>query len=279
VTGDAFDRFLYEFKKINDEPVPQSEMDDAHRAIVANFALSLEQPSQILNDWLTVQYYALPVDYWDKYPDHIGAIDAAAAQASAKKFVDLDHLQWICVGDRKEIESVLKKYGAVSVVDVTAVDRRGGSKPRPYDNRSSDRQVLLIARTMSNKTMAPTVAITSCPISPYAASPSRPNIQPPRIDPTMPTIRSTKIPIPEPFTIFPAKKPARIPMMISQRNPMCAPPQDLSVGPAPQRLLPGRLTGRHSSTNPFRSNTPRPQQRRPQARAASVPGCLRKHRG
>jgi len=119
VTGDAFDRFLYEFKKINDEPVPQSEMDDAHRAIVANFALSLEQPSQILNDWLTVQYYALPVDYWDKYPDHIGAIDAAAAQASAKKFVDLDHLQWICVGDRKEIEGVLKKYGAVSVVDVT----------------------------------------------------------------------------------------------------------------------------------------------------------------
>jgi zinc protease len=119
VTGDAFDRFLYEFKKINDEPVPQSEMDDAHRAIVANFALSLEQPSQILNDWLTVQYYGLPVDYWDKYPDHIGAIDAAAAQASAKKFVDLDHLQWICVGDRKEIEGVLKKYGAVSVVDVT----------------------------------------------------------------------------------------------------------------------------------------------------------------
>jgi zinc protease len=119
VTGDAFDRFLYEFKKINDEPVPQSEMDDAHRAIVANFALSLEQPSQILNDWLTVQYYALPVDYWDKYPDHIGAIDAAAAQASAKKFVDLGHLQWICVGDRKEIEGVLKKYGAVSVVDVT----------------------------------------------------------------------------------------------------------------------------------------------------------------
>src|SRR5580692_5489970 len=82
VTGDAFDRFLYEFKKINDEPVPQSEMDDAHRAIVANFALSLEQPSQILNDWLTVQYYALPVDYWDKYPDHIGAIDAAGVQAA-----------------------------------------------------------------------------------------------------------------------------------------------------------------------------------------------------
>ena len=119
VTGDAMDRFLYEFKKINNEPVPQDEMDDAHRAIIASFALSLEQPREILGDWLTVQYYGLPVDYWDKYPDHIAAIDAGGVQASAKKFVDLDHLQWICVGDRKEIESVLKKYGTVSVVDVT----------------------------------------------------------------------------------------------------------------------------------------------------------------
>ena len=40
-------------------------------------------------------------------------------KAAAKKFVDIDHLQWICVGDRKEIESVLKKYGTVNVVDVT----------------------------------------------------------------------------------------------------------------------------------------------------------------
>jgi zinc protease len=119
VTGDAFDRFLFEFKKLNNEAVPQTEMDDAHRAIIANFALSLEQPSQILNDWLTVQYYGLSADYWDKYPDHIGGIDAAGVEASAKKFVDLDHLQWICVGDRKEIENVLKKYGTVNVVDVT----------------------------------------------------------------------------------------------------------------------------------------------------------------
>jgi zinc protease len=119
VTGDAMDRFIYEFKKINNEPIPQSELDDAHRAIIANFALSLEQPAQIINDWLTVQYYGLPVDYWDKYPDHIGSIDAAGVQAAAKKFVDLDHLQWVCVGDRKQIQDVLAKYGKVSVVDVS----------------------------------------------------------------------------------------------------------------------------------------------------------------
>ena len=118
VTKEAADRFIYEFKKINDEPVPASELDEAHRAIVAGFALSLEQPSQIIGDWLTVQYYGLPADYWDKYPDQIFAVDAAKVQAAGKKYVDLDHLQWICVGDRKQIESVLKPYGTVTVVDV-----------------------------------------------------------------------------------------------------------------------------------------------------------------
>ena len=112
VTGEAIERFLYEFKRINNEPVPQDELDEAHRAIIANFALSLERPEQLLNDWLTVQYFGLPMDYWDKYPDHIMAIDAAAVQAAAKKYVDLNHMQWIAVGDRKQIQDVLAKYGA-----------------------------------------------------------------------------------------------------------------------------------------------------------------------
>lgn len=119
VTGDAMERFVFEFKRINNEPVPQSELDDAHRALIASFALSLEQPAQLLNDWLIVQHYGLPMDYWDKYPDHIGAIDAAGVQAAAKKFVDLAHMQWVAVGDRKQIQDTLAKYGPVTVVDVT----------------------------------------------------------------------------------------------------------------------------------------------------------------
>lgn len=118
VTDGSMTQFIYEFKRIVSEPVPESELDDAHRTIVAGFALSLEQPAQVLNDWLTSQYYGLPADYWDKYPDRVAAVDTAAVQAAAKKFVDLDHMQWVCVGDRKQIQDVLAKYGPVSVVDV-----------------------------------------------------------------------------------------------------------------------------------------------------------------
>jgi zinc protease len=117
VTEGSMTQFVYEFKRINNEPVPQAELDDARRALVAGFALSLEQPSQMLEDWLTTQYFGLPADYWDKYPDHIVAVDAAAVQAAAKKYVNLDRMQWICVGDRRQIQDVLAKYGGVTVVD------------------------------------------------------------------------------------------------------------------------------------------------------------------
>ena len=110
-------QLMYEFKRISSEPVPQIELDDARRAIVAGFALSLEQPGQILADWLAVQYFGLPTDYWDRYPDRIAAVDEAVVQASANKFVNLDHMQWICVGDQKQIQDVLMKYDPVTVVD------------------------------------------------------------------------------------------------------------------------------------------------------------------
>jgi zinc protease len=117
VTDGSMTQFVYEFRHMSSDPVPQSELDDARHSIVANFALSLEQPGRVLDNWLTVQYYGLPSDYWDRYADHIAAVDAAAVQTAASKFVDGQHMQWICVGDRTQIQETLAKYGLLSVVD------------------------------------------------------------------------------------------------------------------------------------------------------------------
>jgi zinc protease len=117
VTDGSMTQFVYEYKRIANEPVPESELDDTRRSIISSFALSLEEPSQVLSGWMNVQYYGLPADYWDTYPDRIAAIDAAAVQAAAKKYIDTSHIQWVAVGDRKQIEAVLKKYGPVTVVD------------------------------------------------------------------------------------------------------------------------------------------------------------------
>lgn len=71
----------------------------------------------LLVDWLTVKYYELPIDYWDRYAEQVAKVTPEKIQEVAKKYVDLDHVQIVCVGDAKQIEGVLEKYGPVEITD------------------------------------------------------------------------------------------------------------------------------------------------------------------
>jgi zinc protease len=117
VTDGSMHELMYEMKRIQTDPVPAQELGEAERSIIASFALSLESPETVLNAWLTVQYYGLPKDYWNTYPDLIGKVSAEQVQAAAKKYIDLAHLQIVAVGDAKQVKAALDKYGKVQVFD------------------------------------------------------------------------------------------------------------------------------------------------------------------
>src|SRR5205807_437131 len=56
VTDGSMHELLGELKRIREEVVPAEELEDSRRAIIADFALSLEKPQELLEDWLTVEY-------------------------------------------------------------------------------------------------------------------------------------------------------------------------------------------------------------------------------
>ena len=113
VTGAALDEFLKEFRKVREEPVPQEELTNAKHAMVGRFALSLENQSGILDQMMSLREYGLPADYWDTYPAKVMAVTAADVQRVAQKYIPLDNLQIVAVGDAGKIRDVLKKYGPV----------------------------------------------------------------------------------------------------------------------------------------------------------------------
>jgi zinc protease len=117
VTDGSLHELMYEFKRLRDEKVPQAELDDAKRSIVSSFALSLENPANVIVRWMDVKYYGLPADYWDHYSDEIAKVNADTVQRMAKKYIDLDHLQIVVVGDAKDVREAVSKYGAVQVFD------------------------------------------------------------------------------------------------------------------------------------------------------------------
>ena len=70
---------------MRDMPVPAKELADIKKAIVAGFALSLESPNAILNNYIDSYMYKLPADYWDKYPARIDAVTAARRPARGEE--------------------------------------------------------------------------------------------------------------------------------------------------------------------------------------------------
>ena len=125
VTGGALAEFFYELRRIRDEPVTDEELEASKRAIVASFALSLEQPRRVLGFAITRKHYGFPADYWDAYPARIMAVTAGDVQRVARKYLNPDTLQLVAVGDAGQIKAALEKYGKVEIFDTNGVPLAG----------------------------------------------------------------------------------------------------------------------------------------------------------
>lgn len=125
VTEQALGEILNEINLTRTQAVSAKELMDKKRSAVASFALSLESPSGIMNNYVTSYIYKLPADYWDKYPERVMAVTSAQVQAAAKKYLDASRLQIVAVGDGKKIGEGLKKFGSVAVYDTEGKPKSG----------------------------------------------------------------------------------------------------------------------------------------------------------
>jgi zinc protease len=132
VTAGALKEFMYEMTRIENEPVPASELEDAKHSLVASFALSLETPGELLGSAMTSEIYGFPDDYWDTYPQHVMAVTNAEIERVAKKYLSPGSLQIVAVGDGAKIQSVLETLGPVEVFNtdgkLQAPKTTGGEK-------------------------------------------------------------------------------------------------------------------------------------------------------
>ena len=117
VTEGSMVEFFNELNRLGNEKVPDSELEDAKRTIVARFALSLESPAQALDAALQVKRYGLPADYWDTYPQQVAAVTANDVVRVAKKYINPENAQIVVVGDASKIRSIMEKYGPVTMYD------------------------------------------------------------------------------------------------------------------------------------------------------------------
>jgi predicted Zn-dependent peptidase len=127
VTEGAMKEFMYELNRIRDEKVSAKDLENAKRSLVGGFALSLEQPTALLQNLVVQKLYEMPADYWDTYPARINAVTDADVQRVAQKYIDMGHLQVIAVGDAQKIKPVLEKFGHVQLYDADGKPQASGN--------------------------------------------------------------------------------------------------------------------------------------------------------
>lgn len=117
VTAPALQSILDEILRLQTEKVPEPELTSAKRSMAAAFALSLEDPNQLLNYFTISSIYGYSKDYWDNYPAKIMEVTAAEVREVARKYLSPDHLQIAAAGDAKKIAPTLKAFGPIQIYD------------------------------------------------------------------------------------------------------------------------------------------------------------------
>jgi zinc protease len=117
VTEGAMKEFMLEIKRIREEKVSAVELENARRAIIGSFALSLEQPLALLSNILTQKLYNLPSNYWEMYPQLVSSVTVDDVQRVAQKYLDPSTLHVVAVGDAAKTGEVLAKFGRVETFD------------------------------------------------------------------------------------------------------------------------------------------------------------------
>ena len=117
VTADALREILKEFADIRTRLVPDDELQNAKRALVAGFALGTENPNAALGNATQIKEYGLPADYWDTYPEKIAAVTAADVQRVAQKYIPVDDVVIVAVGDGGRIRASLAAFGTLEEWD------------------------------------------------------------------------------------------------------------------------------------------------------------------
>jgi zinc protease len=121
IVSDKTDLALIEFMKelrgihggraLTDDEMVQAK-DSLIQALPAQFASVSAINSSITSLYLN----ELPPDYYQNFAKLVNAVTKDDVLRVAKKYIDLDHLNIVIVGDRKSIEEPLKKTGIAPIV-------------------------------------------------------------------------------------------------------------------------------------------------------------------
>lgn len=114
-TAAAVGEILGELRRLQNQPVPDEELERAKRFVALGYPRELETNRALADELAGLQLHGLPLDFLERYPRDVMAVTAAQIQEAARRHLRTDALTIVLVGDRAQIEAPVRALSGVRV--------------------------------------------------------------------------------------------------------------------------------------------------------------------
>jgi predicted Zn-dependent peptidase len=109
-TGDSIKEILLEIDKLQRELPTDAEMQGIKNYLVGIYVLQNSTRTGVIGQLEAMNYNELDKNYLDTYVQKLSAVTAKDVQDMAKKYLVLDRMTFVVVGDKSKIDEQLKPY-------------------------------------------------------------------------------------------------------------------------------------------------------------------------
>jgi zinc protease len=113
---------------VGEKPITDEEIKTAKEALIQGLPQRFASVSAISNAITSLVTQGLPDDYYQTYAKNVSAVTKEDLLRVAKRYIDLNHLAIVIVGDRAAVENSLKATG---IAPITIIDIEGNPAAQP----------------------------------------------------------------------------------------------------------------------------------------------------
>ncbi|HEV2492410.1 MAG TPA: pitrilysin family protein [Terriglobia bacterium] len=122
---------LDQMKRLRDHQISGWELEATEGYLTGHMALEFETSGGIAEHVLDLMIHNLPLDYWNKFPEHIRSLTTQEVWNATRQHLDPDRALIVLVGNLSGFEKDLKKLGDVRVIPVSRVDLGSDNLEQP----------------------------------------------------------------------------------------------------------------------------------------------------
>ena len=98
------------------KPFTDDEIKQGKESLIQGLVRRFESVNAVAGSISSLYVQDLPETYFQDYPSKVNAVTPDDLVRVAKKYIDLNHLNIVVVGDRATVEEALRKTGIAPVV-------------------------------------------------------------------------------------------------------------------------------------------------------------------